>query len=105
MKQFFTTALGRFRLVAIIEGISVVLLFLVGMPLKYAFGIPEATRYSGRFHGLMVVVYVFALLSVWVTQRWSIRKAALAFLASFIPFATFYFEHKIRDEVPRETLN
>ena len=104
MKDFFTTALGRFRLIAILEGISVIALFFVGMPLKYWFDIPEATSITGRFHGFMVIIYVLPLIHVWLIQRWSIGKAALAFLASFIPLATFFFEHKIKDETPRDEL-
>lgn len=104
MKALLTTTLGRFRLVAILEGISVVLLFGVAMPLKYIFGIPGATSLAGQIHGAFVVIYMFALLSVWIVQRWSIGKVLVAFIASIVPLGTFLFEHKIRDEVPRETL-
>ncbi len=105
MKDLFTTTLGRFRLVAILEGISVVLLFGVAMPLKYGFDIPGPTRIIGGIHGALVVIYMFALISAWLTQSWPFKKAIWAFVASIVPLGTFYFEYKIRDEVPAESLH
>ena len=104
MREFFTTSLGRFRLIAILEGISTALLFFVAMPLKYGLGLPEAVRITGSVHGILVVVYLLALVSVWITQRWSLGRGALGLVASIVPLMTFWFEHHVRDETPRETL-
>jgi hypothetical protein len=35
MNKYFTTHIGRLRLVAFLEGISLLILVFVGMPLKY----------------------------------------------------------------------
>lgn len=96
------TALGRFRIVAILEGISYILLLGIAMPLKYVFNMPTAVRIVGMAHGVLFVVYCIALLTVWLTQRWPITKAILAFIASLIPFGAFVFDAKIKDEIPAE---
>lgn len=103
MKNMLKTTLGRFRLIALIEGLSCFLLFFVAMPLKYGLDLPMATRIVGTIHGALFVVYGFSLISVWITQRWSIGKAALALLASIPPLGAFAFEHWVlRHETPRE---
>ena len=96
------SALGRFRIVALAEGASYVLLLGVAMPMKYMLDIPIAVRIVGSIHGFLFVVYVFALLSAALTQRWSILKSVVAFIASMIPLGAFLFDVKIKDEVPAE---
>ena len=93
-----STPLGRFRLIALAEGISFLLLIFIAMPLKYLAGWPYAVKYVGWAHGLLFVLYCFALLQVWVVQRWSFWKAAWAFLLSFIPFGTFYLDKTLKNE-------
>jgi integral membrane protein len=96
------SALGRFRIVALAEGASYVLLLGVAMPLKYMMDMPIAVRIVGSLHGFLFVVYLFALLSAALTQRWSIIKTIVAFIASVIPLGAFFFDVKIKDEVPAE---
>ncbi|WP_192821784.1 DUF3817 domain-containing protein [Rufibacter sp. LB8] len=94
------TSLGRFRLVAIIEGISYLVLLLIAVPLKWIFGMPEAVRVVGMAHGVLFVLFGFLLLQVWLEYRWSFKKAAEAFFWSLIPFGTFYFDKKIAHDTP-----
>lgn len=96
------TSLGRFRLVALAEGTSYILLLAVAMPLKYALDMPMMVKIVGRIHGGLTILFVFALLAVALTQRWSIVKSVVAFLSSLIPLGAFFFEARIKDEVPAE---
>lgn len=99
--KIWQSTLGRFRMIALAEGISYLLL-LAAMPLKYGLDMPMGVKILGRVHGGLFVVYALALLSVWVVQRWSIGKAALAFVISMVPLGAFWFELKLKQEVPRE---
>ncbi|RYD75636.1 MAG: DUF3817 domain-containing protein [Sphingobacteriales bacterium] len=92
------TALGRFRLIAILEGISYVILVFISMPLKYFGNFPEAVKYNGWLHGILFVPFCFLLLHAWIIQKWSFIKAVLAFFASLIPFGTFVFDRAIKNE-------
>lgn len=98
MNTFLTTALGRFRLIAIAEGISYLFLLLIAMPLKYFAGLPEAVKYSGWVHGLLFILFVFALLEVTIKRKWSLLKAARGFISSLIPFGTFLFDRELKKE-------
>lgn len=96
------TALGRFRVVALAEGVSTLALFGVAMPLKYWADIPVAVSIVGRIHGVLVVVFVVFWLGAWLMQRWGILKALLGLGLSMIPLGAFFFDYLIRDEVPAE---
>ena len=100
---FFATTMGIFRLVAIIEGISYLLLLFIAMPLKYLADRPEAVKYLGWAHGFLFVSYCVLLLKVWVQYRWSFKRVLLAFIASLLPFGTFVLDRNLKGEYfPRE---
>jgi integral membrane protein len=81
-----------------IEGISYLALLGIAMPLKYIGGIPKAVTIAGGIHGFLFVLFMIALMIVWRKKNWSYDKVAFAFLASIIPFGTFYLDKKLRKE-------
>lgn len=83
-----------FRIIAFVEGISLLLLFFIAMPLKYWFGTPQLISPVGMAHGLLFVAYVILALFAKAVLRWSIKDLAIVLVASFIPFGTFYVEKK-----------
>jgi integral membrane protein len=89
-----STALGRFRTVAFLEGCSF-LLFGLTMPLKYYFQMPMPNKIVGTLHGGLFLLYIVLLAIVAYKNKWSIVKIFLAFIASLIPFGTFYADKKL----------
>lgn len=100
MKRFSNTAMGQFRLISILEGISYLFLLFVAMPLKYMAGQDWAVKYVGWAHGLLFVLFCAALLNVWIKYRWSFGRATLAFIASLLPFGTFVLEKNLQKTYP-----
>ncbi|MDX2285566.1 MAG: DUF3817 domain-containing protein [Bacteroidia bacterium] len=92
------TALGRFRVIGFIEGISYLVLLGIAMPLKYFAGIPEAVTVTGWMHGLLFVLYCAALAQVMWVRKWTLWKGIVAFIASLIPLGTFWLEPQLRRE-------
>lgn len=90
--------LKRFRQVAVLEGISYLLLLFIAMPLKYFADLPEAVKYTGWAHGVLFVLYAIMLLWCWQSYNWKFSKAALVFVASLLPFAPFYVDKKLKAE-------
>ena len=76
-----------------LEGISY-LLFAITMPLKYVWGITEPNVVVGLVHGFLFVAYSFLGLHLAITERWKFGFSLLVFLASILPFGTFYLEAK-----------
>lgn len=79
-----------FRIVAILEGISFLMLFAFGMPLKYWAQIPKPNIYIGYAHGFLFMAYVVLVILLYKERSWSFRKFAVYFTASLLPFGTFY---------------
>jgi integral membrane protein len=89
VNELLKTELGRLRVVAFIEGCSFLLLGFT-MILKYKYLMPLPNYIVGSAHGILFILYVFLLLQVSFLHRWSMLKMFWAFLASLIPFGTFY---------------
>ncbi len=83
------TALGRLRIVAFLEGCSYLLLGLT-MILKYKFSMPQPNYVVGLAHGILFVLYVGLLVQVAFLHKWNLLKMFWAFVASLVPFGTFY---------------
>ncbi len=92
------TAVGRFRAIALIEGVSYLLLLGVAMPLKYFAGFPEAVLVAGWAHGVLFVLYLVALAEVSLVRRWRPVRILGAFVASLVPFGTFVLDAQLRQE-------
>jgi integral membrane protein len=91
--------LGRFRLVALTEGVSFLVLLGVAMPLKYLAGMPMAVKVVGWAHGVLFMAFLFLLAQVALDRRWPLVRVALAFLSSVVPFGTFWFDRSLRAEL------
>src|SRR5687768_13069795 len=76
------TAVGRFRAVAFLEGVSFLVLLGIAMPLKYFAGLPQAVLVVGWAHGLLFILYMVALARVTLADRWSSGRVAGALAAS-----------------------
>lgn len=90
------TPIGRLRVIAFIEGISYLLLLGVAMPLKYFAGLPAAVKTAGWIHGVLFVLYLYAVAEATVRRRLSFALAFGAVVASLIPFGTFVLDARLR---------
>ena len=90
--------LRNFRIVALAEGISYLLLLFIAMPLKYMMDYPLAVKYVGWAHGLLFIGYMGLLLSCWLTYGWRISRVAFFSFASLVPFLTFIVEKQLKKE-------
>jgi len=84
--------------VGFLEGLSYLLLLFIAMPLKYFADMPMSVRYVGMVHGVLFVAFVVFLFQGTVQYKWSIKKFALGFILSLLPFGTFYLEKTLKKE-------
>ena len=91
LAQLATTALGRLRIVAFAEGCSFLLIGLT-MILKYQYDMPKPNYVVGMAHGVLFIAYIFLVLQVAYLHKWKMMKVFWAFVASLVPFGTFYAE-------------
>lgn len=95
MSELFKTQLGRLRIIAFAEGISLLMILFISMPLKYIFGLPQANMVIGMLHGLLFILYVLAVIQAKFVLNWSLKNTFLALIASIIPFGTFWADKKL----------
>ena len=87
-----------FRTLSLIEGISLICLLFIAMPAKYQFGYDFVWQ-VGMTHGLLWLAYVTLSLPVSHKQSWSVIFWMLVLLASIVPFACFFLDGKLKQEL------
>lgn len=83
-----------FKIIALLEGVSLLLLLFIAMPLKYIWEMPKMVQVVGMAHGILFLAYVALAIMVYNELKWSLKTLAIVMIASIIPFGTFYIEKK-----------
>jgi integral membrane protein len=96
MKNLFGSSIGFLRFIAFFEGLSLIILLFLGMPMKYIFGQDFIVKYVGMAHGFLFMAFVLLALLVHVLHEWKFSKTTWkVLLSSMVPFGTFYIDAKI----------
>lgn len=78
-----------FRRVALVEGVTTLVLFFIAMPAKYLAGQPWLVPPVGWIHGIAFILYVLLM----VPALWGRHVSPFGWLrtlaAAFVPFGTF----------------
>ncbi|MFZ1805457.1 MAG: DUF3817 domain-containing protein [Nitrospira sp.] len=88
----------RFRMTALAEGSSFLLLLFVAMPMKYLMGMPRVVTVVGAIHGILFLAYVAQLAKLRTTLQWNNKFSFYALLASLLPFGPFIFDKHLREK-------
>lgn len=89
------TFLHALRVLAIVEGISTLVLFGIAMPLKYFAGMPLAVRIVGSLHGALFVALVVMLLVAIRKVPISPAIAAAGIVAAVVPGGPFLLDRHL----------
>lgn len=95
--ELATASLDWFVWVARFEGVSLIVMLLINIPLKRLAGLSldGGTGLIGWTHGILVLLYLQGLWNTGNVQGWSYGFRAMGFVLSLIPGGTFYFEYLI----------
>ena len=85
----------NFGLINTIEGYSYLILLFVAMPMKYLLGFPLAVKIVGMAHGVLFIAFCILLVIAWQDKKWAFRENIIFFIASLIPFGTFFTKKRI----------
>lgn len=88
-------ALLRYRAIAYIVGVVLIVLVVIGMPLKYVWDEPSIVETVGPAHGFLYMIYLVAVFDLARRTRWGLRRMLLVMLAGTIPFLSFYAERVV----------
>jgi len=83
-----------FKILSILEGISLLGLLVITMPLKYYYDNPVPNQWLGMAHGILFIAYVIFALLVARNLKWSVKTVLIVLACSVIPFGTFWMDAK-----------
>jgi integral membrane protein len=89
---------GRLRIASLLDGLSLVILMGVGMPLKYQMDLPIVVRVMGPIHGVLFVWLCSELATLVFGKDWPAKNAAIVFLAALIPCGPFFLDSWIKKQ-------
>ena len=90
--QGVPAALVRYRVMAWIVGVLLVVLFLVAVPLKHLAGIDEPVAVIGTAHGWLYAIFFVTACDLALRARWSLKGSVLVLLAGTVPVLSFVAE-------------
>ncbi|BCJ44815.1 hypothetical protein GCM10010168_16280 [Actinoplanes ianthinogenes] len=88
-------ALTRYRIIAWIVGVLLVVLVLVGMPLKYFGDNATLVALIGPLHGFLYMVYLLLTFDLSRRAHWPFGRMVVVMLAGTIPFFSFWAERQV----------
>jgi len=88
------SSLNIFRIVALLEGVSYLLLLFVAMPIKYVLEDPQYVKLLGMPHGILFITYIVLAVLFKKQFSWTNIELFIVLIASIIPFGTFYIDRK-----------
>ena len=100
MIEKLKSSIGQFRLICFLEGITLLILVFIAIPLKYQFDNPIVSKIFGPIHGALFIAYVGYTILFAFKFKWSFMKVFWVSFASFLPFATFYVDKKVLAKIP-----
>lgn len=86
----------KFGLINTIEGYSYLALVFIAMPMKYLLAMPMAVKIVGMVHGILFILFCILLVKAWQEAKWPFMENVIFFVASLIPFGTFFTKNKIK---------
>ena len=92
-------ALLRYRVLANVVGVVLLVLVLVAMPLRYLGGHEELSKTISPIHGFLYLVYLGVTFDLARRRGWSLVRTVLVMLAGTVPFLSFVVERRVTREV------
>ena len=96
-------ALLRYRVMAYVTGVMLLLLVFVAIPLKYFAHHPGPVVVIGTAHGYLFIIYLATALHLGILMRWPLLRLGLIMLAGTIPFMSFVAERSVARQVRTQT--
>ena len=94
-EQGLAGAIARYRIMAYVVGVGLLILVFVGVPLQYGAGVPQVAEIVGPIHGFLYIVYLLAALDLARRARFTLLQMAAMVGAGFLPFLAFIIEHRV----------
>ncbi len=92
-------ALQRYRAIANVVGVVLVVFILIAVPLRYLGGEPRLSETISPIHGFLYIVYLAATVDLSRRVGWSVWRTLGVMLAGTVPFLSFVVERRTTSEL------
>jgi len=92
----------RYRVMAYLVGTLLVVLVVVGLPMKYIWMDDTVVRWTGIPHGWLYMVLLITAFDLGRRVKWGWGRFILIGLAGTVPFLSFVAEHYASRDVRRK---
>lgn len=92
-------ALIRYRVMAYVVGVLLIVLVCVGLPLKYWGHNDIVVNVAGVAHGWLYMILIITAIDLGRRARWTWWRLLAIALAGTVPFVTFVAEHSATKDV------
>lgn len=79
----------------LLEGLSLLLLLFIAVPVKYFWHHEQMVKVVGPIHGGIFLLYVVIAVVATLEYEWNLKTFLLILLASIVPFGFLFVEFKI----------
>jgi integral membrane protein len=93
--QAIAAALQRYRVMANVVGVLLILLVVLAVPLKHLAGIPGPVTVLGTAHGWLYALFFLSAVDLALRARWSLKGSVIALVAGTVPFLSFVAERDV----------
>lgn len=90
--RLLTSPIHWLRWTGIADGVSLLVLLGIAMPLKYIANYPYAVTLAGSIHGCIFILYLLAIIYAQIRIQWHIKWSFFAVLVAFVPFGNFVYD-------------
>ena len=97
-----TGALMRYRVMAFIVGVGLILVVFVGMPLQFFAHKKLAVEIVGTLHGYLYLLYLVMAADLARRAHWRLGRILAVVAAGFVPFLAFVAEHRVYHQMQEE---
>jgi integral membrane protein len=102
LRRNLAGTLARYRVMAVVTGIGLVILTFVGIPLQIWAGNDKVVAIVGTAHGYLYLVYLAATADLGLRLRWPLWRMVLIAIAGTVPFCSFIAERKVTRRIRAE---
>ena len=91
----------RYRVVANLVGVVLLVLVGVAMPLRYGFGEEALSKAVSPVHGALYMVLVLCVVLLGRARSWPVSRTVLVALGGTVPVVSFLVERRVVREEQR----
>jgi len=89
--------------IALLDGVALLLLFFVGVPLKYMADFPLLVKILGPTHGTLFILLVILLILNLTKKLVPLWLAALLFFGALLPGGAFFADYRLRKFIAKKS--